>query len=170
MDNLLERITASRTRRTASSSMGNAEWARQRIVPGPITPPIALLLRGWWEDFMYYSRNNHPLLILSVGRLVAKKGYDDLLRALAALPPDLHWRFVHIGGGAQAAQTAALAEELGLSDRIDWRGAQPQRGRCRRLFGRDRPRGFRRECRMLGALPVVGAFVGDGGCGGWWRR
>ena len=38
-DNLLERITASRTRRTASSSMGNAEWARQRIVPGPITPP-----------------------------------------------------------------------------------------------------------------------------------
>ncbi len=67
-----------------------------------------------------------PLLILSVGRLVAKKGYDDLLRALAALPPDLHWRFVHIGGGAQAAQTAALAEELGLSDRIDWRGAQPQ--------------------------------------------
>ncbi|MFC3227286.1 glycosyltransferase family 4 protein [Marinibaculum pumilum] len=67
-----------------------------------------------------------PLLILSVGRLVAKKGYDDLLRALAALPPDLHWRFVHVGGGAQAAQTATLAEELGLSDRIDWRGAQPQ--------------------------------------------
>ena len=34
----LERITASGTRRTASPSMGNAEWARQRIVPGPITP------------------------------------------------------------------------------------------------------------------------------------
>jgi glycosyltransferase involved in cell wall biosynthesis len=38
-----------------------------------------------------------PLIILSVGRAVAKKGYGDLLQALARLPPDLHWRLVHIG-------------------------------------------------------------------------
>ncbi|MBE7244197.1 MAG: colanic acid biosynthesis glycosyltransferase WcaL, partial [Actinomycetospora chiangmaiensis] len=32
-----------------------------------------------------------PLRLLCVGRLVAKKGHDDLLAALKALPPDLHW-------------------------------------------------------------------------------
>ena len=40
-----------------------------------------------------------PVASLSVGRAVEKKGYDILLRALALLPADLHWRFEHIGGG-----------------------------------------------------------------------
>ena len=55
-DNLLERITASGTRRTASPSMGNAEWARQRIVPGPITPPQC--------DLSPSLERNAPLLLL----------------------------------------------------------------------------------------------------------
>jgi len=67
-----------------------------------------------------------PVVILSVGRLVAKKGYDDLLNALARLPPGLHWRFVHIGGGEGRERMAALARRLNLEDRITWRGAQPQ--------------------------------------------
>ena len=67
-----------------------------------------------------------PVLILSVGRAVAKKGYDDLLEALALLPADLEWRFVHIGGGALAPALRLQAERLGLSHRIDWRGAMAQ--------------------------------------------
>jgi len=67
-----------------------------------------------------------PVIILSVGRAVAKKGYDDLLEALAFLPPDLHWRFVHIGGGGLAAALKLQAERLRLSDRIEWRGAMAQ--------------------------------------------
>ncbi len=67
-----------------------------------------------------------PLVILSVGRAVEKKGYPDLLRALAGLPADLHWRLVHIGGGAMAAALQREAERLGLADRIEWRGPQPQ--------------------------------------------
>jgi len=67
-----------------------------------------------------------PVVILSVGRAVAKKGYDDLLEALSLLPNGLHWRFVHVGGGAEAAQLREKARTLGLSERIDWRGAQPQ--------------------------------------------
>jgi glycosyltransferase involved in cell wall biosynthesis len=67
-----------------------------------------------------------PLVILSVGRAVAKKGYPDLLRALAGLPADLHWRLVHIGGGDLAAALKTEAERLGLADRIEWRGPQPQ--------------------------------------------
>ncbi len=67
-----------------------------------------------------------PAILLSVGRLVEKKGYDTLLEALAALPEGLCWRFVHIGGGALSERLRAQAERLGLNQRIDWLGAQPQ--------------------------------------------
>ena len=67
-----------------------------------------------------------PAVILSVGRAVEKKGYDVLLRALALLPADLHWRMDHIGGGEALAKLKALASELGLSGRIAWRGALAQ--------------------------------------------
>jgi glycosyltransferase involved in cell wall biosynthesis len=68
----------------------------------------------------------HPVTILSVGRAVEKKGYDGLLRALAQLPANLHWRFVHIGGGALSNKLMALSRKLGIESNIDWRGAQPQ--------------------------------------------
>lgn len=67
-----------------------------------------------------------PVTILSVGRAVAKKGYDDLLRALAKLPKDCHWRFVHIGGGALLDNLQSLSRELGIEERITWEGALPQ--------------------------------------------
>ncbi|MDG4721049.1 glycosyltransferase family 4 protein [Thalassospira aquimaris] len=67
-----------------------------------------------------------PVTILSVGRLVGKKGYDDLLRALAKLPADLHWRFVHIGGGNDG-KYKQLASELGIADKCDWRGPRDQK-------------------------------------------
>ncbi|MBB4440840.1 MULTISPECIES: glycosyltransferase [Rhizobium] len=67
-----------------------------------------------------------PAFILSVGRAVEKKGYDVLLRALALLPADLHWRMDHIGGGEELAKLKALATELGISGRIVWKGALAQ--------------------------------------------
>jgi glycosyltransferase involved in cell wall biosynthesis len=68
----------------------------------------------------------HPVVLLSVGRAVAKKGYDDLLAALALLPKDLAWRLVHIGGGALAGKLKAEAARLAIGARIEWRGARPQ--------------------------------------------
>jgi glycosyltransferase involved in cell wall biosynthesis len=67
-----------------------------------------------------------PVMLLSVGRAVAKKGFDDLLAALALLPRDLAWRLVHIGGGALAKSLKAEATRLGIAERIEWRGARPQ--------------------------------------------
>lgn len=66
------------------------------------------------------------LRLVSVGRLVEKKGYDVLLDALARLPAGLDWRLTHIGGGPLARPLAAEATRLGLSARIDWRGAEPR--------------------------------------------
>ncbi|MBV9553477.1 MAG: glycosyltransferase [Alphaproteobacteria bacterium] len=67
-----------------------------------------------------------PVVLLSVGRAVAKKGYDDLLAALALLPPELPWRLVHIGGGALTHRLQRTAAALGVAGRIDWRGARLQ--------------------------------------------
>jgi len=67
-----------------------------------------------------------PVHILSVGRLVAKKGYPDLLRALAKLPASLSWRFAHVGGGADLARLQSLAKDLGLDGRVAWLGAMGQ--------------------------------------------
>jgi glycosyltransferase involved in cell wall biosynthesis len=72
------------------------------------------------------SDPQHPVLLLSVGRAVAKKGYDDLLAALASLPADLEWRFTHIGGGALGPALMRQAENLGLTHRVEWRGALAQ--------------------------------------------
>lgn len=67
-----------------------------------------------------------PVRLLSVGRAVEKKGYDVLLRALAALPEGLHWHLTHIGGGPLRPVLERQAQELSLAGRIDWRGAQAQ--------------------------------------------
>ena len=67
-----------------------------------------------------------PLRILSVGRAVAKKGYGDLLRALAALPGDLHWTFTHVGSGELLDGLKVLAADLGLSGRVAFLGAKAQ--------------------------------------------
>ncbi|MDF1715909.1 MAG: glycosyltransferase family 4 protein [Antarcticimicrobium sp.] len=67
-----------------------------------------------------------PLHLLSVGRLVEKKGFDRLIAALALLPGDLDWRWTHIGGGDLLAALQAQAQATGIADRIDWRGACDQ--------------------------------------------
>jgi glycosyltransferase involved in cell wall biosynthesis len=67
-----------------------------------------------------------PFRLLSVGRAVEKKGYGDLMEALARLPAELDWHFTHIGGGALKDRLKADAERLALTGRIDWLGAQPQ--------------------------------------------
>ncbi|MDH3636968.1 MAG: glycosyltransferase [Gammaproteobacteria bacterium] len=67
-----------------------------------------------------------PVLILSVGRTVDKKGYDDLLHALSRLPAAHHWRFVHIGGGECLPALKRLSVELAIDRQVTWLGALPQ--------------------------------------------
>ena len=64
-----------------------------------------------------------PVRILSVGRLVDKKGYDDLLDALAMLPPGLAWTLEVVGGGPLDTKLRGQAETLGIADRVRWLGS-----------------------------------------------
>ena len=63
------------------------------------------------------------LTILSVGRAVEKKGYPDLIAALARLPAEPAWRFVHVGGGPLIESVRGLAERAGIAGRTEWVGA-----------------------------------------------
>lgn len=72
------------------------------------------------------SDRDRPVRILSVGRAVAKKGYEGLLTALSRLPDSLHWRFHHIGGGTLSDALQAQARSLEIDDLVEWHDAQPQ--------------------------------------------
>ena len=84
---------------------------------GPVAPALAARDGSDADD---------PVRLLSVGRLVEKKGTDVLLDALAQLPPHLYWRLVHVGGGPLGEALAQRAQALGISSRIAWRGAMAQ--------------------------------------------
>ncbi|MGH0028190.1 MAG: glycosyltransferase family 4 protein [Myxococcota bacterium] len=64
-----------------------------------------------------------PLRVLSVARLVPKKGIDLLVRALAE--SDLDWRLDVVGDGPERASLEALARELGVGDRVTLHGPLP---------------------------------------------
>jgi len=64
--------------------------------------------------------------LLSVGRAVSKKGYFELMEALAALPDELHWAFTHIGGGELLDKLKQQTRELKIEQRCHWLGALPQ--------------------------------------------
>lgn len=67
-----------------------------------------------------------PFHMLSVGRLVEKKGFDRLIDAFAMLPNSLDWHWTHIGGGALGDALRERAETQGIANRITWKGACDQ--------------------------------------------
>ena len=71
------------------------------------------------------SDPSDPVRLLSVGRLVEKKGFDDLLGALAILSPGLAWTLDVVGGGALEAQLRRQAASLGVGERVRWHGSLP---------------------------------------------
>lgn len=72
------------------------------------------------------DRSEGPFRLVSVGRLVEKKGFDRLISALAMLPEHFDWHWTHIGGGELKAQLQAQASAQGLDKRITWRGSCDQ--------------------------------------------
>ncbi|WP_198671850.1 glycosyltransferase [Desertihabitans aurantiacus] len=60
--------------------------------------------------------------VLFVGRLDPEKRVDELLRAFAQLPADVPARLEVVGHGSCGAQLRAMAERLGVTDRITFHG------------------------------------------------
>ncbi|HET7475907.1 MAG TPA: glycosyltransferase [Dermatophilaceae bacterium] len=63
-------------------------------------------------------------VVLAVGRLVAKKGFDDLVRAVARLrEAGRNVRTTVLGDGPERSPLGALASDLGVADLVTFLGA-----------------------------------------------
>lgn len=75
-----------------------------------------------------------PLLIVAVGRLIAKKGFADLIRACGLLAKSgKSFQCEIIGEGPFENELRAQIDQLNLQDRVALSGAKPQREIRQRL-------------------------------------
>ena len=73
------------------------------------------------------ARGLREPLVLAVGRLVEKKGFDVLLEAWPAVHAACEGaRLVVIGSGPEQERLQALADRLGIRDQVTWAGPLPQ--------------------------------------------
>lgn len=94
-------------------------FPENKIEPLPVSVDV--------EGFPYCERtiaDGETLHIISVGRFVEKKGFDDLLRATAIAKKQAGRPFMlHIiGGGVLEAELKALAQELDILDVVRFEG------------------------------------------------
>lgn len=80
---------------------------------------------GYWSELTTVQRDavdrlqqQHPRLVVAVGRLVSYKGYEVFLRAMQ----DVDAEAVIIGEGQLKADLTELAAELGILDRVRFLG------------------------------------------------
>ena len=76
-------------------------------------------------DIHHYSNPEErewiPTRMLFVGRLVYQKGLDLLMKALGELK-DFSWQLRLVGDGPHRSELERLAKNLGISDRIEFKG------------------------------------------------
>lgn len=106
-----------------------SDFNRRYLADLPGTARLVRIYNGL--DLARFQRHDRaadgPPLILAVGRLVEKKGFDDLVRACALLKAagaDFTCRIV--GAGDRAASLAALIAELDVADRVTLVGPLPR--------------------------------------------
>jgi glycosyltransferase involved in cell wall biosynthesis len=126
-DQLLRKIE--RARFVVTCTRYNARYLTELARGHGCTTPIHTIYHG--IDLDLFSYGTHPLAvpphhILSVGRLVAKKGWDDLLRALKILDQKgLDFLFTHIGSGEEEAEVRGIVSRLQLDSRVRMLGTLP---------------------------------------------
>jgi glycosyltransferase involved in cell wall biosynthesis len=69
-----------------------------------------------------YRAEDRPLRIGFAGKLIPRKGADELLRAAALLPRTDDWSVTVVGDGPLMAELRALAARLGVDDRVTFHG------------------------------------------------
>jgi glycosyltransferase involved in cell wall biosynthesis len=105
----------------------NAEYIAS-VVPEAQRPPVMVIHHGVDVE-RFAPRHREPTgstrHLVSIGRLVPKKGFDDLLHALRAVK-DAGGRFRCdiYGDGPEDGELLRLRDRLELTDEVEFRGAQ----------------------------------------------
>lgn len=94
-----------------------AAWARRM----GHSRPIEIIPNG--VDIRHFSGHSivhDGVILVTTSRLVHKNAVDDVIRALAFLPP--HVRFQILGDGPDGGDLRELAREVGVSERAEFLG------------------------------------------------
>lgn len=146
---------------------GAAADAVEVVHLGTDLPPA----RGPAADSTGAHRDAAPPTLVTVGHLVARKRHADVVEALARLRerhPALRYEIV--GDGPERGPLAALAQRLGVGDRVDFRGqlapeqarAHAQRADLFVLPSVDEAFGVAYVEAMAGGVPAIGCAGEDG--------
>ena len=79
------------------------------------------------DDALQPDRSPEPALLLTVARLVRRKGHHFVLHALAELEEPFEWAI--LGDGPEREGLERLARDLGLEDRVRFLGALDDRAK-----------------------------------------
>lgn len=106
------------------------KWATQKGFGGtPILIPNAVDTRHFSQEYSFESRQNvrkelgvsdEDILLVTTSRLVYKNAVDDVIAAVALLPPSV--KFIIFGLGPDEAMLKSLAEKLSVQNRVQFRG------------------------------------------------
>ena len=122
---LRERVR--RASATVTCCRSNLDYIRRLV---PAASRVELVYHGVdLHEFAAADRapSNGTPLIVSVGRLVEKKGFDDLLEALAVIARDgRRFRGEIYGDGPDRSMLEGMRDRLGLRGFVDFCGAQTQ--------------------------------------------
>lgn len=107
-----------------------AEWPRKRGYKGPIeiiyngANPRDLKDDVSSEEVealkQKLEKKPGDIFLVNTSRLVHQKAFDDTIRALVKLPPNI--KFLAVGGGGDEEMLKKLSVELGVSDRVIFTG------------------------------------------------
>lgn len=110
----------------ASMLLPNSRYLAKRLVEAGAAPEKVRVHRLGirLEDFPFVDRRGRsaPPSILAVGRLVEKKGFEHLIRAMRLAGDRSVFRARIVGDGPLRQPLEALARSSGLSDRIEFLG------------------------------------------------
>ena len=162
--------------RTDLEQLYNADPDRVTVVPcGVDTAEFAPMNRA--EARAAFGLEANEFIVLQLGRLVPRKGIDNVIRALARLPTSVPARLVVVGGDSdvpdeartpEIARLRGIAEECGVADRVVFTGHR-KRSELRRYYAAAdvfvttpwyEPFGITPLEAMACGTPVIGSAVG----------
>ncbi|MFO8156160.1 MAG: glycosyltransferase [Pseudomonadota bacterium] len=110
------------------AAIGRLPRERFSVIPNPTVGPELSRLIATPPDHPWLrpeTEGERPPVVLGAGRFKYQKDFATLLRAFARLTERRDARLVLLGDGPDRAALLALRDELGLRDRVDFPGFQP---------------------------------------------
>lgn len=158
---------------SADLVIANSTWAQGRcleLAGREVRTTVVHLGADLWPEQPELPVVKAPLRLVTIAHLQPRKQHATVLRALAALPPARRPSYLVIGDGEEREPLERLAAELGISDRVEFRGQLDNARALAALADRDlfvmpgirEPFGVAFVEAMAAGLPAVGGR-GEGG-------